>query len=51
MGGLKKASLYVHFEGLTTDYYFGKAGLPWGGCIEKKAYLTLFYDFWPSSGF
>ena len=23
MGGLKKASLYVHFEGLATDSYFG----------------------------
>ena len=22
-GGLKKASLYVHFEGLATDSYFG----------------------------
>ena len=38
-GGLKK-SLYVHFEGLTTDSYFGKTR-PLGG--GKKGFLTLFW--------
>ena len=42
-GGLKKASLYVHFEGLTTDSYFGKTRPLGGGQIEKKAFLTLFW--------
>ena len=42
--GLKKASLYDHFEGLTTDSYFGKTRPPGGsGWIEKKAFLTLFW--------
>ena len=41
-GGLKKASLYDHFEGLTTDYYFGKTRPPGGGQIEK-GFLTLFW--------
>ena len=27
-GGLKKASLYDHFEGLTTDNLFGKTRPP-----------------------
>ena len=36
-GGLKKASLYVHFEGLTTVSYFSKTR-PLGGQIEKKAF-------------
>ena len=31
--GVKKASLYVHFEGLTTDSYFGKTRPPGGGWI------------------
>ena len=41
--GLKKASLYVHFEGLTTDSYFGKIRPCWGRLDRKKAYLTLFW--------
>ena len=40
--GLKKASLYVHFEGLTTNSNFGKTRPPWGSWIEKKFFLTLF---------
>ena len=35
---LKKVSLYVHFEGLTTDSYFGKQDPVGGGQIEKKAF-------------
>ena len=41
-GGLEKASLYDHFEGLTTDSYLAKPRPPGGGQIEKKAFLTLF---------
>ena len=41
--GVKKASLYVHFEGLKTDSYFGKTRPNWGGQIEKRAFLTLFW--------
>ena len=37
-GGLKKASLYVHFEGLTADSYLAKQDPLWGGQIEKKAF-------------
>ena len=40
---LKRASLYVHFEGLTTDSYFGKQDPLRGGQIEKKGFLTLFW--------
>ena len=39
--GVKKASLYVHFEGLTTDSSFGKTRPP-GEVILKKFFLTLF---------
>ena len=42
-GGLKKASLYDHFEGLTTDSYLAKQDPLGGGWIEKKAFLTLFW--------
>ena len=42
-GGLKKASLYVHFEGLTTNSYFGKTRPRWGKLDRKKAFLTLFW--------
>ena len=42
-GGLRKASLPVHIEGLTTDSYFGKTRFPAGGQIDKKAFLTLFW--------
>ena len=43
-GGLKKASLYVHFEGLTTDSIIWQNKIPVGGSwIEKKAFLTLFW--------
>ena len=38
--GVKKASLYDQFEGLTTDSYMAKQDPL--GCIEKKAFLTLF---------
>ena len=41
-GGFKKASLYDHFEGLTTDSYLAKQDLLGGGWIEEKAFLTLF---------
>ena len=47
--GLKKASLYVHFEGLTTDSYFGKTRCPGGGWIEKRLFNPLLmrkHDFW-----
>ena len=54
-GGKKKASLYVHFEGLTTDSYFGKTRPPWGRSDRKNAFLTLFWwenmIFDMSSGF
>ena len=42
MWGKKKASLYDHFEGLTTDSYLAKQDTLGGGWIEKKAFLTLF---------
>ena len=49
-GGLKKASLYVHFEGLTADSYLAKQDPLGGGQIEKKAYfnplLMRKHDFW-----
>ena len=35
-GGVKKASLYVHFEGLTTDSYFGKTRPPGERSDRKK---------------
>ena len=41
--GVKKASLYDHFEGLTTDSYLAKQDPLGGGWIEKKAFLTLFW--------
>ena len=41
-GGLKKASLYDHVEGLTTDSYFGKIRPPVGRSDGKKAFLTPF---------
>ena len=40
--GLKKASLYDHFEGLTTDSYLAKQDTAWGRLDRKKAFLTLF---------
>ena len=42
-GGLKKASLYDHFEGLTTDSYLTEQDPLVGGRIEKNAFLTLFW--------
>ena len=39
----KKASLYDHFEGLTTDSYLAKQDPLGGGQIEKNAFLTLFW--------
>ena len=39
-GGLKKASLYVYFEGLTTDSHFGKTIPPGGGQIKKGFFNT-----------
>ena len=43
MGGFKKASLYVYFEGLTTDSYFGKARLPVERSYRKNGFFTLFW--------
>ena len=37
-GGLKKASLYVHFEGLTTDSYLAKQDPPGGRSYRKKGF-------------
>ena len=37
-GGLKKASLYDHFEGLTTDSYLAKQDPLGGGHIEKRLF-------------
>ena len=31
--GVKKAFLYVHFEGLITDSYFGKDKIFWGEVV------------------
>ena len=41
-GRVKKASLYDHFESLTTDSYLAKQDTLGGGWIEKKAVLNLF---------
>ena len=41
--GLKKASLYVHFEGLTTKSNLAKQDPLGGSWIEKKFFLTLFW--------
>ena len=38
-GGLKKASLYVHFEGLTTDSYFSTRPPGWR-LNRKKAFFN-----------
>ena len=38
-----KASLYDHFEGLTTDSYLAKQDPMGGGQIEKNAFFTLFW--------
>ena len=49
-GGVKKASLYVYFEGLTTDSYFGKTRPCGERSYRKKAFYTLLmrkHDFWP----
>ena len=37
--GVKKASFYVYFEGLTTDSYFGKARPCGGRSYRKMAFL------------
>ena len=39
-GGLKKASLYVHFECLTTNSYFGKTRPPGGRSDRKKGFFN-----------
>ena len=39
---IKKPSLYVHFEGLTTDYDLTKTRPPGGRSDRKKGFLTLF---------
>ena len=54
--GVKKASLYVHFEGLTTDSYFGKTWPPERRSYRrKKAFVTTLlmrkHDFWPVQWF
>ena len=49
-GGFKKASLYVYFEGLTTDSYFGKARPLGERSYRKRLLYTLLmrkHDFWP----
>ena len=48
-GGLKKASLYDHFEGLTTDSNLAKQDPLKGGWIEKRLFNPLLmrkHDFW-----
>ena len=42
-GGFKKASLYVHYEGLTTDSYFGKTRLTGERSYRKMGIFTLFW--------
>ena len=37
-GGLKKASLYDHVEGFTTDSYLAKQDTLKGGWIEKRLF-------------
>ena len=48
--GVKKTSLYDHFEGLTTDSYLAKQDPLGGGQIEKKGFfnplLMRKHDFW-----
>ena len=44
----EKVSLYVHFEGLTTDSYFGKTRPPQERSDRKRLFNTLLmrtYDF------
>ena len=48
--GVKKASLYVHYEGLIPDSYFGKERLPGERSYRKRLFYTLLmrkHDFWP----
>ena len=40
---VRKASLYVHFESLTTDSYFDKTRPPGERSDRKKAFITLFW--------
>ena len=44
IGGVKKASLYVYFEGLKTDSYFGKTRPPGRVHIERKAFSALLWQ-------
>ena len=48
--GVKKASLYVHFEGLTTDSYFGKTRPPGERSDRKKSFFNTLlmrkHHFW-----
>ena len=37
-GRVKKASLYDHFEGLTTDFYLAKQDPLEGGWIEQRLF-------------
>ena len=39
-GGLKKASLYDHLEGLTTDSYLAKQDTLGGGSDRKKSFFN-----------
>ena len=41
---LKKASLYDHFEGLTTDSYLPKQDTLGVGWIEKRQFLPSFNE-------
>ena len=43
MRGFKKASLYIHYKGLTTDSYFDKARLPGERSYRKMGFFTLFW--------
>ena len=38
IGRVKKASLYDHFEGLTTDSYLAKQDTLGGGRLEKRLF-------------
>ena len=52
---VKKPSLYDHFEGLTTDSYFGKTRPPGEIWNKKMAFFNTLlmrkHDFWPVQWF
>ena len=53
--GVKKGFLYVHFEGLTTDSYYGKTRPSGGRLYNKKSFFNTLlmrkHDFWPVEWF